>query len=459
MDRDDDNDGGIPSPISAAKESALYETFKKNWLLVYCLVITSDWLQGPSTYPLYISYGYDLSQIAILFIVGFLSSALFGTIIGSFADKFGRKRLCLLFCIVYAASCFTKLSRNFAVLLLGRVLGGVSTSLLFSVFEAWMVSEHLSRGFHESLLSDTFSWSTWLNGLVAILSGLLANVLSARFGEVAPFMGAIVFLAIGFVVVYTTWKENYGGNGKGEPVQNERSAPQNGSSIWDSVLSIWNSPDILAVGVMQCCFESAMYTFVFLWQPVLEAAAKPDASSSKAIVLPYGLIFATFMVSIMLGSVIFKKLLTIGWKQEDISWVTFAVASGALFIPVLVKNEMALFWSFNLFELCCGLYFPSIGTLRSKLVPEDKRSTVMNVFRIPLNLMVVCALSNVKAINPTTLFLICSSSVFVSMCFSRSLKAREAKRAITGRKSSVRMKSEGQQRDGKPLWSSSEDSD
>lgn len=36
------------------------------------------------------------------------------------------------------------------VLLLGRVLGGISTSLLFSAFESWMVSEHRKKGeYHE----------------------------------------------------------------------------------------------------------------------------------------------------------------------------------------------------------------------------------------------------------------------------------------------------------------------
>jgi hypothetical protein len=31
--------------------------------------------------------------------------------------------------------------------MLGRVLGGVATSLLFSAFESWLVAEHFKRGF------------------------------------------------------------------------------------------------------------------------------------------------------------------------------------------------------------------------------------------------------------------------------------------------------------------------
>jgi MFS transporter, MFS domain-containing protein family, molybdate-anion transporter len=112
-----------------------------------------------------------------------------------------------------------------------RILSGISTSLLFSVFESWMVSEHYSRGkylftlmylksnylaisfyigFHQSLLSDTFSLATYGNGLVAIFSGLLANWLVERFGVTSPFLAAIGFFALAALVITFTWKENYG---------------------------------------------------------------------------------------------------------------------------------------------------------------------------------------------------------------------------------------------------------
>lgn len=83
--------------------------------------------------------------------------------------------MCMAFAVIYIVSCLTKLSSNFSVLMLGRLTGGVSTSLLFSVFEAWMVSHHYSRGFHQDLLSTTFAWATFGNGLVAI--GRYASIL------------------------------------------------------------------------------------------------------------------------------------------------------------------------------------------------------------------------------------------------------------------------------------------
>jgi hypothetical protein len=46
-----------------------------------------DWLQGPHVYALYESYSMTKHDIELLFIAGFGSSMLFGTIIGSVADK------------------------------------------------------------------------------------------------------------------------------------------------------------------------------------------------------------------------------------------------------------------------------------------------------------------------------------------------------------------------------------
>ncbi|CAG8459669.1 13211_t:CDS:2 [Rhizophagus irregularis] len=64
-----------------------YKNFRLNYLIVYLLVMTGDWLQGPYVYAIYKSYGFDLKQQAILFVTGFLSSGIFGTVVGSAADK------------------------------------------------------------------------------------------------------------------------------------------------------------------------------------------------------------------------------------------------------------------------------------------------------------------------------------------------------------------------------------
>jgi len=109
-------------------------------------------------------------DIAVLFVAGFGSSMIFGTFVGSLADKMGRKQFGVIYCVTYIASCLTKHVLSYNVLMVGRLLGGIATSLLFSVLEAWMVAEHNAKGFDPALLGDTFSKAMFLNS--AVIFGL-----------------------------------------------------------------------------------------------------------------------------------------------------------------------------------------------------------------------------------------------------------------------------------------------
>jgi hypothetical protein len=106
-------------------------------------------MQGPYVYQLYISYGFSLTETAELFVGGYASSMGFGTAV----DR------CLLYAVIYSASCVTKLFQIYWVLMLGRCLSGIATSLLYSSFESWMIREHSRRGFAPELLHATFSYA------------------------------------------------------------------------------------------------------------------------------------------------------------------------------------------------------------------------------------------------------------------------------------------------------------
>lgn len=86
-------------------------SFQRIYVAVYMVATAGYWLQGPYVYALYENYHMDKSQIEMLFVAGFGSSMVFGTIIGSFADKIGRKKNCILYGVLYGLSCVTKVSR------------------------------------------------------------------------------------------------------------------------------------------------------------------------------------------------------------------------------------------------------------------------------------------------------------------------------------------------------------
>ena len=54
--------------------------FQTGFMLIYCLAVAADWLQGPYVYALYKEYGYSEGEIGVLFVAGFGSSAIFGTV-------------------------------------------------------------------------------------------------------------------------------------------------------------------------------------------------------------------------------------------------------------------------------------------------------------------------------------------------------------------------------------------
>ena len=111
------------------------------------------------------------------------------------------------------------------------------------------------------------------------------------------------------------------------------------------------------------------------------------------------------MVCTMIGSKIFESLVAARPIEHILRWV-FVIASASLAIPILSSSHNLVLAGFCVFEVCCGIYWPSVGSMRSKYIPEEVRSTVMNVFRIGLNMIVVLVLINIDSLETDTVFLI-----------------------------------------------------
>ena len=366
-----------------ASKDIAQKTFQRNYLVVYTLAYFADWLKGPYVYALYESYKLSEHDIALLFIAGFAASGISGPFIGALADKFGRKRLAMAYFIIYIASALTKPFSDFYLLLLGRILGGIGTSLLTTTFESWMVAEHQRRKYPQTLLDDTFAKATLCNSACAVLAGLIAQASSDQYGYLAPFIAAMVPLAIGFVLCWKWWEQD-----QPDGTQSLFTGFQSGMAAMDT--NIW------IIGLSQSFFMGAMYAFVFLWTPALDVSKEP---------VPYGLVFATFMVMISIGSGIFKR---ISHHVEQIPYLIFCLSAVTTVATILtLGDEAAVFVSFLMFELACGLMFPAYGSLRSLYIPDEHRTTIMNIYRIPLNAFVVVILLNKKYMTLKVTFGVC----------------------------------------------------
>lgn len=120
--------------------------------------------------------------------------------------------------------------------------------------------------------------------------------------------------------------------------------------------------------------------------------------------IPFGVIFATFMAAMMLGSLGFTYASSASSSSRLSSITKFltpsklltlasAGASISLLLTVMLKNEPITFWAFCFFEACIGIYFPSIGAQRAMIVDDGVRAKIYGILRIPLNIFVVVALT------------------------------------------------------------------
>ncbi len=420
---------------TAAVVTPEFRSFQRSWLAVYLLAMFADWLQGPYVYALYASYGFSKSQIALLFVTGFASSMFIGTFVGALSDKYGRRAMCLLFAVLYALSAGSKVINSFPVLMLGRLCSGVATSLLFSAFEAWMVSEHNSRGFPPALLGDTFSKATQGNGIVAVLAGLVASFSADALGYTAPFLLALLPLLALFLLV-VPWPENRG-DATADVIGTMRAA----------VGVLQADPSIALLGAAQAVYEGAMYAFVFMWTPML-TAAYGEASDVK---IPFGVVFASFMVCVMIGSALFG-VITASKSVRIVPYILHGAAAAAMFgTAVFASHPVLVLISFLVFEATCGMFWPAYGTLRSQVVPEASRAGVSNVFRVPLNLLVLIILLGSDKLPPHSVFVICGGLHLLSLALYAAFDARSPAKKAAGSDA----KSEGKASTGAKAKSSS----
>lgn len=138
-----------------------------------------------------------------------------------------------------------------------------------------------------------------------------------------------------------------------------------------------------------------MYLFIFFWSPALKSAHKLAGLSGT---LPFGTIFANFMGALMLGSMLFTIVMTSKkWLTcREILQTVVCLASLSLLFTTLLKNEYITFWLFCLFEACVGMYFPSMGYQKGKIVDDGNRAHIYGILRVPYNIFVVVALGLTK---------------------------------------------------------------
>lgn len=165
-----------------------------------------------------------------------------------------------------------------------------------------------------------------------------------------------------------------------------------------------------------------MYLFVVFWSPAIISASKEDGIPGSP---PFGVIFASFMTAMMLGSQISSQLMVSPPSREDSSptpslssspstepqnpsydfdhisvsrsscllTILLFLGSMSLTCAVVFPTTLPTLWAFCVYEFSIGLYYPNMGVLKSVLIHDKDRAGVYALFRLPLNCFVVAGLA------------------------------------------------------------------
>lgn len=352
----------IATRLADMKRSQLFDVFKQKYLVIYSILVLSDGFRGPFLWPIYKSYGMDDQEIYILYSITFFSSALFTSTSGFIADNWSKSYTLALACVIDGISCLARFSSDFNVLVIGHVLAGISYCTLFPILESWMIEKHEKAGYSQLQLQETLASTSWLFGFVEIGCGIGANFISTYYGY-----SQLLYLSAFFMIISFNLILNYNAPEKKSKTIKKKSVHTGASNS-----------TLVVIALTQFGFEALLTVFISLWAPALGNAAK-----STNVDVPFGYIFSFFMVSVMIGSRIYSYL-SKNLSDVAISSIIFLITFiSMLSCGIFYDSVPILVLSFNVFEIAFGIYLPCLGSIRSKLLPPDRRTFLMSLLKVP----------------------------------------------------------------------------
>ncbi|XP_059074236.1 uncharacterized protein LOC131034289 isoform X2 [Cryptomeria japonica] len=370
----------VPQNLEPSSNSFMYLplpflSFQRSFLCIYFLA--SEALQAVYGESLYQQYGIGREDMALLFAFGYFVSLLVGTFLGIASDFLGRKKACIVFCILHLIGCLARLFNKYHSLLMGTSSISLASSLFSCTFETWMTTEHDKLGFRQDWLSDTF-WTMSFGAAASSLgSAALANTLvnwKGPHGMALPSAAAAVVAFVCAILITKGWGEN------------TATSKIKTRKIVSSLAYLMADKRILLLAWVQTCFDFAVTAFWFLWTPTIVADGREVHIS---------MIYPCLMGSIMIGSVAASWLLCGPYfcRPELYLTAVFVTASFSLAIPAYDYQEIGLLVAlFCLFNVCVGIISPSLARLRSIYVPNDLRASMMSLSRVPANAVIVFVL-------------------------------------------------------------------
>lgn len=364
-------------------------TLKFRYLTSYILTRAAMWSKAPYLYTLYSKYhGFSMAEIGILYIIDAVSAFIAGPITGSLADKYGRRLFCQGYNLLVIINLLMRMTGNKPMAYCAQILTGVGGGLINTVFETWVVFEAnkefgIRKIEKERFLKKLFRTQTVLDAIMSIVISALCAIIYSFWGLFAPLIVSILFSAIGMIATQLSWAEN-------KP--NEHSKETITKNFGEAFQEL-KKREVLCMGIVESLFQATVNIYLFAWTPILQA------STDKGI--NPGFIFTCFVITMILGTTIYEIFLIYLKTGYYISITIALLILSVLFYSVAYADDFLL----RFLLLACingvtGFYSPLNSIIKSRILVEKHRATLMSIFRIPLNLYVIIVLISLRYMNP-----------------------------------------------------------
>ncbi|KRZ27929.1 Major facilitator superfamily domain-containing protein 5 [Trichinella pseudospiralis] len=361
--------------------------FQRIYAFGHLIVLFADSLQAPFVYYLFETYGYNESDIALLYAVGLFTNLIYGLFINYILRKFERRVVCCVCCVLTSGSCFLKASSNYYVLMWSRIFDGIAATMLLAPFQEWYLHEHLNRyDFPKEWVAITFRYVFVRSIILSIIAGYVAQFTEKVFETtVFPFLLCVPILSVALIWIFCKWTPN-------------RQEMRSGSHLWNDLTRakriLLRRPNAFIVCIIQSLYEGSFYLFIFMWTPIF-IQLNPDPNYSPS----FGNIYACFMASTLLGTILYRRL-SIHLSISNLLSIATACSLAGMGFSVLVgyPGETSGFkYKILLLTLCLyqtgvGLYFPVMQRQQKDVLPAEARPVLLALFRVPLNIIAIGAL-------------------------------------------------------------------
>ena len=171
-----------------------------------------------------------------------------------------------------------------------------------------------------------------------------------------------------------------------------------------------------------------------MWVPTLLSLNPPGG-------LPTGCVFSAMMMAISCGGMLFPPayalisnyVVSTKNASEVCASLVYLLAALSMVVPAMflsISEDGSTYFSvivasFMLVEFCVGMFMPIAGTLRSKYVPDALQGGILNIFRLPLNAIVVSGTHATDVMKPASVFKLVSGAFFAASMLQATLLFRK----------------------------------